>query len=213
MILALEHFQQKWARFCGQNVLQVFGLEPFLSAPVGPTGAQRAVKPLAYAALCVAVLSALSGCGQPEDDGLSATTVNTPLPPYPAWSVAMIGKPLASVVRGKANCFGVFDAVEATHTGAHPGVEVEGWAWDKTAKQAVQHILIVDLNDRILGAADGGGRARSDVQTAYPEMTTKFVGWRGVVGATTGTVLAVGLGAQGGQCALSKAVKLSGSVY
>jgi hypothetical protein len=172
-----------------------------------------ALRPLVCAALGVALLGALSGCGKAEDDGLSANTVNTPLPPYPAWSAAMIGKPLARVVQGKANCFGVFDAVAARHSGAQPGVEVEGWAWDKTAKQAVQHVLIVDLNDNILGAADGGIRPRSDVLAAYPDMTTKLVGWRGVVGATSGTVLAVGLGAKGGQCALSKSIRLDGNVY
>ncbi len=171
-----------------------------------------AARQLACAALCIAALGALSGCGKPEDDGASANTVTTPLPPYPAWSVGMIGKPLASVVRGKADCIGVFDAVSARHTGAKPGVEVDGWAWDKTAKQGVQHVLIVDLDDRIVGAADGG-RGRADVPQNMPTVTSPLVGWRGVVAATTGTVLAVGLGAKGGECSLSKSMKLDGSVY
>jgi hypothetical protein len=171
-----------------------------------------AARQLACAALCIAAFGALSGCGKPEDDGVSVNTVATPLPPYPAWSAGMIGKPLASVVRGKADCIGVFDVVSAKHTGAKPGDEVEGWAWDKTAKQGVQHILIVDLADRIVGAADGG-RARSDVPQNMPTVTSKFVGWHGVVGITNGTVLAVGLGAKGGQCSLSKSMKLDGSAY
>jgi hypothetical protein len=171
-----------------------------------------AARQLACAALCIAALGALSGCGKPEDDGASINAVTTPLPPYPAWAVAMIGKPLASVVRGKADCMGVFDVASAKHVGASPGSEVEGWAWDKTAKQGVQHILIVNLDDRIVGAATGGN-ARADVPPAMPGVTSKFVGWHGVVGATTGTVLAVGLGAAGGQCSLSKSIKLDGGVY
>ncbi len=159
-----------------------------------------------------AAVAALGGCGRPEDDGAVVNTIKTPLPPYPAWSQGMIGKPLASVVRGKADCIGVFDNVSATHTGSSPGVEVEGWAWDWQAKQGVQHILIVDLDDRIIGAADGG-RPRPDVLAAYPKMTSKLSGWHGEVGATTGTALAVGLGAKGGECSLSKAVKLAGGVY
>jgi hypothetical protein len=171
-----------------------------------------AARQVACAALCIAALAAVSGCGKPEDDGTSINTVATPLPPYPAWSVGMIGKPLSAVVKGKANCIGVFDVVLVQHTGAKPGSEVGGWAWDATAKQGVKHVLIVDLNDRILGAADGG-LPRPDVPANTPTITSKFVGWHGVVGATTGTVLAVGLGANGGQCSLSKSMKLDGGVY
>jgi hypothetical protein len=174
--------------------------------------AARRISFAACAALCVAAIGALSGCGKPEDDGAASNAVSTPLPPYPAWSVAMIGKPLSSVVKGKADCIGVFDSVSAKHTGATPGSEVEGWAWDKAAKQPVQHILIVDLTDHVVGAADSG-RLRPDVIAAYPYMTSKNVGWHGVVGTTTGTVLAVGLGASGGQCSLSQAIKLDGGVY
>jgi len=167
---------------------------------------------LVSAALGVAACSLLSGCGRPEDDGVKSNTVATPLPPYPAWSASMIGKPLAEVVKGKANCIGVFDTVTATHTGANPGVEVEGWAWDAAAKHGVQHVLIVDLNDRIIGAADGG-RPRADVPPAFPTITSPLVGWHGVVGQTTGTALAVGLGATGGECSLSSSKKLDGGVY
>ncbi len=171
-----------------------------------------AARQLACVALCIAAFAAVSGCGKPEDDGVSVNTVATPLPPYPAWSVGMIGKPLASVIKGKADCFGVFDAISANHTGASPGVEVDGWAWDKAAKQPVQRILIVDLTDRVVGAAMSG-RPRDDVVAAYPYMTSKFVGWHGEAGVTAGTLLAVGLGATGGQCSLSKSLKVDGSVY
>jgi hypothetical protein len=171
-----------------------------------------ATRPLAYAALCIAMVGALSACGKPENDGAAVNALKTPLPPYPAWSVAMIGKPLASVVHGKADCMGVFDDVLASHAGAKPGSEVGGWAWDKTAKKGVQHILIVDLDDHIIGAAEGGLR-RPDVPPNMPGVTSEFVGWRGVTEATTGTALAVGLAANGGQCALAKAVKLDGAAY
>jgi len=171
-----------------------------------------ALKPLACIVLCLAILGPLSGCGEPEDDGQSANTVKTPLPPYPAWSVGMIGKPLASVVHGKADCIGVFDVVTARHANARSGVEVEGWAWDKTAKQGVQRLLIVDLDNRIVGAAEGG-RSRTDVPAANPSITSPIVGWHGEAGTMTGTVLAVGLGAKGGQCPLSKSMKLDGGVY
>jgi len=174
--------------------------------------AARRISFVACAALCLAAVGALSGCGKPEDDGAASNATATPLPPYPAWSVAMIGKPLSSVVKGKADCFGVFDAIAARHTGVNPGVEVEGWAYDKAAKQPVQHILIVDLNDSIVGAADSG-RARSDVVAAYPYMTSKLVGWHGVAGVTEGRILAVGLGANGGRCGLSQSIKVDGSAY
>ena len=173
---------------------------------------RAAARHWACLALGIAAFGALSGCGKPEDDGISANTVKTPLPPYPAWSAGMIGKPLAAVVKGKANCMGVFDNVAAIHVGATPGSEVVGWAWDSAAKRPVQHILIVDLDDRIIGAADGGS-VRPDVPAAMPTVTSKFTGWRGVVGATTGTALAVGLGANGGQCSLSRSLKLGGGVY
>jgi hypothetical protein len=171
-----------------------------------------AARQLACAALCIAALGAVSGCGRPEDDGMSVNAVKTPLPPYPVWSVGMIGKPLASVVRGKADCLGVFDAVSLRHDGAKPGSEVEGWAWDKTAKKGVQHVLIVDLDDRIVGAADLK-LMRPDVVANSPFVTSKLVGWHGVVAETKGTVLAVGLGATGGSCSLSKAMKLDGGAY
>jgi hypothetical protein len=188
------------------------GLQGFASRIEGYTQMMVAARQLACAVLCLATFSALSGCGKAEDDGASANTVTTPLPPYPAWSAGMIGKPLASVVKGKADCFGVFDAISAKHIGAKPGSEVEGWAWDKAAKQPVQHVLIVDMDDRIVGAADSG-KPRADVVAAYPYITSKDVGWHGVLGATTGTMLAVGLGANGGQCSLSKSVKLDGGAY
>jgi hypothetical protein len=167
---------------------------------------------LICAALWIVAVGAVAGCGKPEDDGAPINSVVTPLPPYPAWSAGMIGKPLAAVVKGKADCKGVFDAVVLTHTGVKPGVEVEGWAWDATAKQGVQHILIVDLDDHIVGAANGG-RPRTDVSNSNPDITSKFTGWHGVVGLSQGSVLAVGLGAKGGQCSLSKAMKLGGGAY
>jgi hypothetical protein len=172
-------------------------------------GVRRGGGLVACAALlaCAVLGVTLSGCGKPENDGEMSTTLTTPLPPYPAWSAGMIGQPLSAVVKGKANCIGVFDNISA-----RPGEEVEGWAWDSAAKKGVQHVLIVDLSDRIIGAADGG-RPRPDVPPAMPGVANKFVGWRGVVGATTGTALAVGLGAQGGQCSLSKSMKLDGGVY
>jgi len=159
------------------------------------------------------MVGALSACGKPEDDGPTVHTVPSALPAYPAWSVGMIGQPLTRVVKGKADCIGVFDALSTKHLGAPPGYEVDGWAWDRTAKRGVQHVLIVGLDDRVLGAADGGVVARPDVPANSPFVTTKFVGWHGVVGATTGTVLAVGLGANGGQCALGKSMKLDATVY
>jgi hypothetical protein len=171
-----------------------------------------AARQLACVALCIAAFGALSGCGKPEDDGASSNTVTTPLPPYPAWSAGMIGKPLQAVAKGKSDCLGVFDGVSAKHTGAKPGSEVAGWAWDKVAKQPVHHILIVDLDDRIVGAGESGF-ARPDVIASYPYMTGNNVGWHAIVGATTGTMLAVGLDANGGQCSLHRSVKLDGGAY
>jgi hypothetical protein len=151
------------------------------------------------AAASMLALIGLSACGKPEDDGANADALTTPLPPYPAWAKPMIGQPLTKVLNGRGDCEGVFDVVISRHAGAHPGVEVGGWAWDKAGQRGVQHILFVDPDNKVIGAAEGG-LLRTDVPKAMPEVKSPMVGWRGEIGATTGVALAVGIGANNGAC-------------
>ena len=151
------------------------------------------------------VLSAsLAACsGKPEDvgQGADATSTNTSAPAYPTWAKAMIGKDLKQVSRGPAVCKGVFDAVSAKHTGARPGSEVEGWAWNEKERKPLAKVVFTDQADQIVGAATVGS-LRPDVESGMPEVKTPAVGWKGVIGKTSGTVTAVGLTDTDASCAL-----------
>ena len=149
------------------------------------------------AALLIVSAASLAACGKPEDQSYSsnvpvAAKVSTALPAYPAWSTPMIGKLVSQVLSGRGQCKGTFDVVLARHGPPRPGVEVGGWAFDVAAKQAVQHVLLVNAADRIVGAAQGGV-LRTDVSDARSDITSKTTGWKGVAGATTGTINAVGV--------------------
>ena len=155
----------------------------------------------------VALVAGISGCnGKPEDTGQSAgadvATSKTSAPPYPAWATAMIGKPLSAVSRGIVTCKGQVDLVSAKHTGARPGSEIEGWAWNEKDAKPLAKVVFIDQTNRIVGAATAGA-VREDVKAALPEVKTAAVGWKGVTGATSGQVTAVGLTDNDASCVLS----------
>lgn len=152
----------------------------------------------------------LAACG-PDGPVTTARQVNAPRPPFPAWAQAMIGRPMSQVVHGHGSCKGVFDVVSANYNGHPSGSTVAGWGWDLDAKQPIPRLLFVDLDDRIVGAGDGGG-LRDDVSKAIPAITSKTTGWNGVVGLTSGKILAVGVTARNASCDLGS-IKLEGESY
>ncbi len=157
--------------------------------------------------VALVLAAALAGCnGKPEDTGQGAgadvTTLKTPAPPYPAWTTGMIGKNLGEVSHGTTTCKGQIDTVSAKYTGVRPGSQIEGWAWNERDARPMDKVLFVDSGNRILGGANGGN-LREDVKAALPEVKTAAVGWKGVAGATSGQVTAVGLSDHGTSCVLS----------
>ena len=157
--------------------------------------------------VALVLAAGLAGCnGKPEDTGQSAssdaTTLKTPAPSYPAWSTGMIGKNLGEVSHGTIACKGQIDVVAAKYTGARPGSQIEGWAWNEKDAKPIDEVLLVDSSNRIVGAAVGGG-SRTDVKAALPEVKTAAVGWKGVAGITSGQVTAIGLTDRGASCVLS----------
>ena len=159
--------------------------------------------------VCTAALlaAAVVACnGKPEDTGQGGSaeeaTAKTPAPPYPVWANAMIGKGLKDVSHGAASCKGTIDIVTTKHTGARPGSEIEGWAWNEKDARPIARVLFVDPNDRVVGGANGGF-PRPDVVSALSEVKTPAVGWKGVAGSTSGSVTAVGLTEAGASCVLS----------
>ena len=157
--------------------------------------------------LALALTAGLAGCnGKPEDLGQGgassqAATSTSPAPPYPAWANAMIGKDLKQVSQGTAVCKGAIDLVSAKHTGAHPGSEIEGWAWNEKEARPVAKVVFTNAGDRIVGAATEGN-PRTDVVAVVPEVKSPAVGWKGVSGTTSGSVTAVGLTDSGASCVL-----------
>ncbi|WP_174299463.1 hypothetical protein [Caulobacter sp. S45] len=147
----------------------------------------------------------LVGCsGKPEDTGQSASgaaSTTSPAPPYPAWATAMLGKDVKQVSPGAVTCKGVIDVVSAKHTGAHPGSEIEGWAWNETQHRPLAKIVFTDQADRIVGGATVGN-PRQDVMAAMSEVKTPAVGWRGVARPISGAVTAVGLTDGAASCVL-----------
>ena len=148
----------------------------------------------------------LAACsGKPEDVGqggsVEATSTKTPAPPYPAWANVMIGKDLKQVSHGATICKGMVDIVSAKHTGVRPGSEIEGWAWNETDRKPLAKVVFTDPSDHIVGAATVGN-LRQDVVSGVPEIKTPAVGWKGVVGETSGAVTAVGLTDTDASCVL-----------
>ena len=153
------------------------------------------------AAMAAATASlSLTACG-PDGPVSTAQQSNAPRPRFPDWSEPMIGKPMSQFVHGHGDCKGVFDAVLVDYNGKPSGATAGGWGWDIAAKQPVQHVLFVDANDNIVGAASGGV-SRPDVPAALPDVTSKTTGWMGVMGITKGKVLVVGVTSRNAGCDL-----------
>lgn len=114
----------------------------------------------------------VSGCEQPASVPLS----NDSLPPPPAWSASMIGKPIRERFTVGETCNGYIDVARVRYEGAKPGVGFEGWGWDGVAKKRGDHILLTDEAGRIVGAGEGG-RPRPDVPQNMPAVTAPDTGW------------------------------------
>ena len=67
-----------------------------------------------------------------------------------------------------------------------------GWAWDPATKAPVTRIILVDGDQKIVGAGESG-LPRPDVRTARPDITSDSAGWRGVATVSSGGVDAYGL--------------------
>jgi len=143
-------------------------------------------------------MTGLSACKDPDPVAV-VPTVQTPLPAYPAWAAPMIGKNLGRVLTGHGACLGVWDVVSVKHISKQPGSEAQGWGYDVAAKTAISHILFVNADNIVVGAGDGGV-PRPDVARARADVTAINTGWRGVVGATEGKVLAVGVTSKNAGC-------------
>ncbi|MHB8284429.1 MAG: hypothetical protein ACYDD1_07110 [Caulobacteraceae bacterium] len=145
-------------------------------------------------------LGGVAACKDPDPVAV-VKPVTAPLPAYPAWANGLIGQNAAHVVTGRGACLGVWDAVTAKHVGAHPGDEAGGWGWDVAAKAPLRHILFVNGDNFIVGAGEGG-LPRPDVSKAREDVTSPNSGWHGVLGVTTGKILAVGVTSKNASCSV-----------
>jgi hypothetical protein len=173
---------------------------------------------LTRAAPVLIVLAALvAGCDNPKErppkpaavanDGLpagapaapGATTSQEPLPPPPEWAAGYIGKTLAEVFPDQnGRCIGNTDLVNLRYGGASPGLRVEGWGWEPTAKAPVERVLLVDEGGKVVGAGQTG-KPRPDVTAARKDITSPTTGWQAVTSKTTGGVDAFGVMPNGKQ--------------
>jgi len=147
-----------------------------------------------------AAAAVLAGCHEQDDAPAGPGESNAPLPPLPIWSRSLIGKKLTEFPSSN-QCVGAFDLVRTRHTAASPGVDVEGWAWLKSEKQAPEHILFVGPDNSVVGAGETT-IDRPDVPKAVPEVTISKVGWHGVIPATSGQMRAFAALPDGAICAL-----------
>ena len=164
-----------------------------------------------FAVLALALTTAACN-GKPEQDSYTAAeesavptvgTTKAPMPAYPDWAGAMIGRSLKDAARPGGVCKGALDVVSSKYVGARPGVTVEGWGWDETGARPLARVLLVDPTGRIVGAGVVGA-LRSDVPKVVSEVKTPAVGWKGVAGVTAGELQAVGVTAAGASCTLGR---------
>jgi hypothetical protein len=165
----------------------------------------RLVRTSVQLGLALSSLALLTACDQPKPRGPAANAPaaapapaqaaqNTePAPAAPAWAVALIGKPLKEAFPGAdVSCVGNTDNVVNRYQGASPGVKIVGWGWDPAAKAAVQRVVLVDADARIVGAGETGA-PRPDVTAARPDITSPTTGWTAVTAKTSGPVDAYGI--------------------
>jgi hypothetical protein len=140
----------------------------------------------------------LSACDEPKARGDAAATaaagppVAEALPPMPAWAQASLGQPLKTAFPGEGACDGNTDTIELRGPAATPGASILGWGWDPATKAPVTRIVLVDANQNIVGAGEGG-LPRTDVRSARPDITTDATGWRAVTTTAAGGIDAYGL--------------------
>lgn len=154
---------------------------------------------------------ALSACDEPKPRGEApaepapgpgAARTSEPLPPLPAWAPEVMGKGLREAFTETGECVGNTDAVGARYEGAQPGVKIIGWGWDKAEKTAVERIVLVDADFRIVGAGETG-LPRPDVTRAQPDITSPTTGWQAFTSRTAGPLDAYGVTSGGrGVCPL-----------
>lgn len=129
---------------------------------------------------------------------------NDPLPAQAAWAGALLGKSQkVAFPRADGNCIGNTDRVDLRYVGATPGVMIEGWGWDKDAKQVVARVVLADKDGQIVGGGESGV-PRPDVPAAEPFVTSSTSGWKAVTPVTTGVLLAYGIVGEGRTCALGQ---------
>ena len=124
-------------------------------------------------------------------------TISTEAPPPPAsWATALIGQPLRPTFPGSGACVGNTDVVDTRYKGGPGGAKIIGWGWDPAAKTAVQHVLLVDRDFKIVGAGETG-LARPDVTAARPDITSRTTGWQATTTKTAGGLDSYGVLADG----------------
>jgi hypothetical protein len=147
--------------------------------------------------LILTPLLLLSACGQPATNASNAISSSAggaaqPGPATvssPAWAQALIGKSLNDAFPNKAVCSGFVDGVGPRRT-------LSGWAWDASVKQHIAHVILVDAEQRIVGAGDGGV-ARPDVSAANPNISDADTGWWATVAGVSGAIDVFGVTAGG----------------
>jgi outer membrane protein OmpA-like peptidoglycan-associated protein len=121
-------------------------------------------------------------------------------PRYPAWAVAMIGKPLRALFpKVSTRCVGFLDR-------AH-GRQLGGWGYDLQADAPLRRVLIADSSGIVTGAGTGGF-PRPDVPASLPRITSQTTGWQGAASTTGRPLRAWGImTAPGTVCALGTSAR------
>jgi hypothetical protein len=117
-------------------------------------------------------------------------------PPPPAWATALIGQPLRPTFPGTGACIGNTDTVDTRYKGGSGGAKIIGWGWDPAAKAAVQRVLLVDRDFKIVGAGVTG-LDRPDVVAARPDVSSRTTGWQATTARTSGGLDSYGVLADG----------------
>ncbi len=151
----------------------------------------------ALVVICALAITVL-GCKEPSS-GPATTESASPAPISERWIEPQMGRRFTSAYVQRKDCKGHFDVVTRRYSGDPPGFEVEGWAWDVTAKKSADRIIFVDTRDIIVGGGHGGSE-RPDVPDVVKEVTTKTSGWYGVVRAQGGLIEAYAILDGGDAC-------------
>jgi hypothetical protein len=118
-------------------------------------------------------LLALVGCDEPGPLSAAAKRAVGPPPAPPAWAASLQGRAQKEVFPVAAQCIGSVDVRTDRYQGARRAV---GWAWSRTASQAVAHLAVAGADGRMVGFGEGG-IDRPDVPAARPEVRSPKSGW------------------------------------